>query len=259
MAYDPVLNLIYIGVGNGTPWNRAKIQGDGLYLSSIVALKADTGEYAWHYQTTPGDEWDFDACSPLILADLAIGGAKRSVLMQAPKNGFFYVLDRATGELLSADAFAITNWAKRVDLKTGRPIIESAARYGESGKPFVAMPGPGGAHSWQPMSFSPLTGLVYLPVTEAGFPFIPESGATQHHAGLEHGGRFQCGKPAPGSENQGADQERSEGSSRGLGSRRAQRSVARGTGDSLEWRRRFDGGQSGVPGYGHGRVRRLPR
>ena len=156
----PALDLIYIGVGNGA-WNRGKLRGDALYLSSIVALKADTGEYVWHYQTTPGDEWDFDACSPMILADLDIGGVKRAVLMQAPKNGFFYVLDRATGQLLSADAFATTTWAKGVDLKTGRPIEVKAARYGESGKPFLSMPGPGGAHSWQPMSFSPATRLVY--------------------------------------------------------------------------------------------------
>ena len=124
-------------------------------------------------QTIPGDEWDFDACSPLVLTDLTIGGRRRPVLMQAPKNGFFYVLDRRTGELLSADPFAITNWAKSVDLKTGRPVEAPQPRYGESGKPFASMPGPGGAHSWQPMSFSPLTGLVYLPVTEAGFPYIP--------------------------------------------------------------------------------------
>jgi quinohemoprotein ethanol dehydrogenase len=193
IVYDPTLDLIYIGVGNGTPWNRAKLGGDGLYLSSIVALKADTGEYAWHYQTTPGDEWDFDSCSPLVLADLDIGGKKRSVIMQAPKNGFFYVLDRATGELLSADPFAVTNWAKRVDMKTGRPIIESGARYGESGKPFVAMPGPGGAHSWQPMSFSPSTRWVYLPVTEAGFPFIPEHDSKQRTLGWNTGVDFNSG------------------------------------------------------------------
>jgi quinohemoprotein ethanol dehydrogenase len=193
MAYDPSLNLIYIGVGNGTPWNRAKVRGDALYLSSIVALKADTGEYAWHYQTTPGDEWDYDSCSPLILADLEIGGTRRGVILQAPKNGFFYVLDRATGALLSADPFAVTNWAKSVDLKTGRPIVEEAARYSESGKPFVAMPGPGGAHSWQPMSFSPMTKLVYIPVAEMGFPYIPEKNATRHELGWNTGVDFNSG------------------------------------------------------------------
>jgi len=193
MAYDPGLDLIYIGVGNGTPWNRSKVQGDSLYLTSIVALKAATGEYVWHYQTTPGDEWDYDACSPLILADLTIGGAKRGVIMQAPKNGFFYVLDRATGELLSADPYVVTNWAKSVDLKTGRPVIESAARYSENGKPFVAMPGPGGGHSWQPMSFSPVTQQLYMPVTELSFPFIPEKSATLHQLAWNTGVDFNAG------------------------------------------------------------------
>jgi quinohemoprotein ethanol dehydrogenase len=193
MAYDPVLDLIYFGVGNGTPWNRSTVQGDSLYLTSIVALKADTGAYVWHYQTTPGDEWDYDACSPLILADLNVGGAKRSVIMQAPKNGFFYVLDRATGELLSADPYVVTNWAKSVDPTSGRPVIESAARYSENGKPFVAMPGPGGGHSWQPMSFSPITQQVYLPVTELSFPFIPEKSATLHQLAWNTGVDFNAG------------------------------------------------------------------
>jgi quinohemoprotein ethanol dehydrogenase len=193
IVYDPVLDLIYIGVGNGTPWNRAKVRGDALYLSSIVALKADTGEYVWHYQTTPEDEWDYDACSPLILADLVIGGAKRSVIMQAPKNGFFYVLDRATGELLSADPYAVTNWAKSVDLKSGRPVVESGARYSENGKPFLAMPGPGGGHSWQPMSFSPITKLVYLPVTELSFPFIPQKNLKPHTLAWNTGVDFNAG------------------------------------------------------------------
>jgi quinohemoprotein ethanol dehydrogenase len=193
IVYDPAMDLIYIGVGNGTPWNRDKVRGDALFLTSIVALKASTGEYVWHYQTTPGDEWDYDACSPLILADLDIGGKKRNIIMQAPKNGFFYVLDRATGELLSADPYAVTNWAKSVDPKTGRPSIESAARYSETGKPFVAMPGPGGGHSWQPMSFSPLTRLVYIPVTELSFPFIPEKSATLHELAWNTGVDFNAG------------------------------------------------------------------
>jgi quinohemoprotein ethanol dehydrogenase len=192
IVYDPTLNLIYIGVGNGT-WNRGKTPGDSWFLSSIVALKADTGEYVWHYQTTPDDEWDFDACSPMILADLNIGGAKRAVLMQAPKNGFFYVLDRATGQLLSADAFAATNWATGVDLKTGRPIEARAARYGESGKPFVSSPGPGGAHSWQPMSFSPASNLVYLPVTEISFPFFPEKDSPHRDLAWNTGDEFNSG------------------------------------------------------------------
>jgi quinohemoprotein ethanol dehydrogenase len=193
MAYDPTLNLIYIGIGNGSPWNRAKVRGDALYLSSIVALHADTGEYAWHYQTTPEDQWDFDSCSPLILADLNMGGKTRGVVMQAPKNGFFYVLDRATGELLSADAYAITTWAKSVDMKTGRPMVEASARYGETGKPFVSSPGPGGAHSWQPMSFSPVTKLVYIPVTELSFPYFSDSSGKQHELAWNTGVDFNSG------------------------------------------------------------------
>jgi quinohemoprotein ethanol dehydrogenase len=193
IVYDPVLDFIYIGVGNGAPWNRGEIGGDALYLASIVALRADTGEYVWHYQTTPHDEWDFDSCSPLVLADLQIGGAKRSVIMQAPKNGFFYVLDRATGELLAADPFTTTTWAKTVDKKTGRPVVEKGAEYGESGKPFVSMPGPGGAHSWQPMSFSPQTNLVYFPVTDVAFPYVPEKNAAHHELAWNTGVDFDAG------------------------------------------------------------------
>jgi alcohol dehydrogenase (cytochrome c)/quinohemoprotein ethanol dehydrogenase len=177
IVYDPKLDLLYIGTGNGSPWDR-KIRspggGDNLYLSSIVALRAGTGEYVWHYQTTPGDSWDFTATQPLMLADLHIGDRERNVIMQLPKNGFFYVLDRATGELLSAQPVVTTTWASGVDLETGRPIENPAARYGETGKPFVSLPGPMGAHSWQPMSFSPLTKLVYVPINDAAFVYIPD-------------------------------------------------------------------------------------
>ena len=195
IVYDPKLNLVYIGVGNGSPWShpRGKKSGDQLYLSSIVALNADSGAYVWHYQETPGDEWDYDACSPLVLADLKIGGKVRAVIMQAPKNGFFYVLDRKTGKLLSADAFGATNWAKGVDLKTGRPQVVPAARYGESGKPFVALPGPGGAHSWQPMAYSPVTKLVYIPVMTASFPMIPDEQFKHRAIGWNTGVDFNAG------------------------------------------------------------------
>lgn len=178
MAYDPKLDLLYVGTGNGTPWNQAYRSpggGDNLYIDSIIALKPATGAYVWHYQTTPGDTWDFDATQHMILADLTIGGRLRHVLMQASKNGFFYVLDRATGALISAANFVPVNWATGVDPKTGRPVENPDARIDRTGKPMVVMPGPGGAHSWQPTAFDPQTGLVYIPAVEAGFPFIPDA------------------------------------------------------------------------------------
>ena len=167
MAYDPELDLLYFGVGNGTPWNqqiRSPGGGDNLFLSSIVAVRPDTGEYVWHYQTTPGESWDYTATQHIILADLDINGAKRKVLMQAPKNGFFYVLDRATGELLSADNYVNITWATGIDPKTGRPIEVPGARYKDA--PFTLFPSYLGGHNWQPMSYSPQTHLVYIPVLD---------------------------------------------------------------------------------------------
>ncbi len=171
-TFDPDLNLLYVGVGNGSPWNR-KIRspggGDNLFLSSIVALDADSGEMVWHYQTTPGDHWDYTATQHMILAELEIGGRARKVIMQAPKNGFFYVLDRATGELLSAQAYVPVTWASGVDMSTGRPVENPEAVYGEAVK--LIYPSPLGGHNWQPMSYSPATGLVYIPALDQPFPF----------------------------------------------------------------------------------------
>jgi quinohemoprotein ethanol dehydrogenase len=195
-VYDPELDLVYIGTGNGSPWNqehRSPGGGDNLYLSSIVALKADTGEYVWHYQTTPGETWDFTATQPLMLANLKIGEAERKVIMQVPKNGFFYVLDRATGELISAQPVTAVNWAKSIDLKTGRPIENPEARFGRTGKPFVSLPGPMGAHSWQPMSFSPVHNLVYVPINEAAFVYIPEKRFTPTSLSFNTGVDFGTG------------------------------------------------------------------
>ena len=177
MAYDPDLDLLYIGVGNGSPWNPAERSpegGDNLFLSSIVALRPDTGEYVWHYQTTPGDQWDYTATQHMILADLEIEGEQREVIMQAPKNGFFYVLDRATGEFISAEPFAPVTWADGVDPETGRPNIKPEARYHETGV-WEGLPGPLGAHNWHPMAFSPDTGLVYIPSQTLGFPYIADT------------------------------------------------------------------------------------
>jgi quinohemoprotein ethanol dehydrogenase len=174
MAYDPELDLLYIGTGNGSPWNqgyRSPGGGDNLFLSSILALKPDTGEYVWHYQTTPEDAWDYTATQHIILADLTIDGAPRKVLMQAPKNGFFYVLDRTNGKLLSAKPFITLNWAGGVG-PDGRPQVNPEAYYHKTGKPWTALPGPYGAHNWQPMSYSKKTGLVYIPAIESLFTYL---------------------------------------------------------------------------------------
>ncbi len=168
-AYDPELNLVYIGTGNGSPWPRALRSpdgGDNLFLASIVAVDADTGEYAWHYQTVPGDTWDYTAVQHMILADIEIGGDMRQVIMQAPKNGFFYVLDRATGELISAENIVPVNWATHIDMETGRPVETPTARYDETIAAKKISPGPAGAHNWAPMSYSPDTGLVYIPARQ---------------------------------------------------------------------------------------------
>ncbi|MCC7126025.1 MAG: PQQ-dependent dehydrogenase, methanol/ethanol family [Acidobacteria bacterium] len=172
IAYDPDANLVYVGTGNGSPWSRdhrSQGYGDNLYLSSIVALRADTGQYVWHYQTTPGDDWDYNAAQPMILADLTIDGRPRKVLMQAPKNGFFYVLDRLTGEFLSAAPFAEVTWATHIDPQTGRPVETPQARYGAKGARLS--PSPVGAHHWPPMAFNPTTGLVYFPGQETASNF----------------------------------------------------------------------------------------
>ncbi|MCI5043362.1 MAG: PQQ-dependent dehydrogenase, methanol/ethanol family [Aquisalinus sp.] len=176
MAYDPGLDLFYIGVGNGSPWNhrrRSPEGGDNLFLSSIVALRPDTGEYVWHYQTTPAETWDYTATQHMILADLDIAGETRRVIMQAPKNGFFYVLDAATGELLSAENFVPVNWATHIDMETGRPVEVEGARW-NSDQPFIQLPGPLGAHNWHPMSYSHDTGLVYIPAQEAPWAYIDD-------------------------------------------------------------------------------------
>ena len=172
MAYDPALDTLYIGTGNGSPWNRyvrSPGGGDNLYLSSIVALDPDTGDYKWHYQTTPGDSWDYTATQHMILADLEINGQMRKVIMQAPKNGFFYVIDRTNGELISAENYVPINWATHVDMETGRPVENPANNYFDT--PALTTPGPLGGHNWQPMAFNPDTGLVYIPAQEMLFVY----------------------------------------------------------------------------------------
>ena len=178
IIYDPEARLVYVGTGNGSPWShqiRSQGIGDNLYLSSIVALHVDDGRVAWYYQTTPGDDWDFTAVQPLMLVDLPVNGVMRKLIMQAPKNGFFYVLDRLSGDLIYADPYAAVTWATGVDLETGRPMETPQARY-DNAVTFIS-PGPNGAHNWHPMSFNPATGLVYIPSRQGGqFPFAVDEG-----------------------------------------------------------------------------------
>ncbi|MGE3510116.1 MAG: PQQ-dependent dehydrogenase, methanol/ethanol family, partial [Vicinamibacterales bacterium] len=174
MAYDPELDTLFIGTGNGTPWNqrlRSPGGGDNLFLSSIVALNPATGAYKWHYQTTPGESWDYTATQPIMIADLTFPQGRRRVVMQAPKNGFFYVLDARTGRLISAEKYSPLTWATHVDLKTGRPVEVDSARYEITQRPVIIAPGALGMHNWHPMAFHPKTGLVYVPVTVNNAPY----------------------------------------------------------------------------------------
>lgn len=170
IVYDKDLDQIYLGVGNGNPWNhvdRSGGEGDNWFLSSIVALDATTGAYKWHYQETPAETWDYTAAQPIILAEQEVDGKSAKVLYHAPKNGFFFTIDRTNGKLIDAKPFVDgINWANGYDLKTGRPIETPEARYANTGKPFIAIPGAMGAHNWHPMSYNPATGLVYIPAQQ---------------------------------------------------------------------------------------------
>jgi quinohemoprotein ethanol dehydrogenase len=182
-AYDPDLNLVYIGTGNGSPhmwYFRSEGKGDNLFLCSIIAVDADTGEYKWHYQMVPEEEWDYTCTQPIMLADMQIGGQQRKVLMQAPKNGFFYVIDRATGKLISAKSYVSENtWASRIDLATGRPVLQPGAH--NTSTPHLMSPSWLAAHTWHPMAYHPATGLVYFSAQEQpaiyargeSFTFVP--------------------------------------------------------------------------------------
>jgi quinohemoprotein ethanol dehydrogenase len=177
LVYDPELDQLYIGTGNGSPWNRqvrSDGKGDNLFLASVLALDPDTGEYLWHYQQAPGESWDFTSTQPMILADLTLNGTDHKVIMHAPKNGFFYVLDRRTGKVLSANNFVPTYWATHIDLATGRPAFAANAFYDDG--PFLGSPTGLGAHNWSPMSFNPLTGLVYFRASRASMIYRNDPG-----------------------------------------------------------------------------------
>ena len=175
-AYDPETATIMIGTGNGAPWNqkiRSPEGGDNLFLVSLVALDARTGTYKWHYQFNPGETWDYNSAMDLEFGDLEIDGQMRKVVMTAPKNGFFYVLDRTNGKLISAEKIARVTWASHIDLATGRPVENPAARYLD-GKPVDVWPSFTGAHSWMKMSFSPQSRLAYIPKLENGATYSDE-------------------------------------------------------------------------------------
>ena len=177
IVYDPDFNQLYIGTGNGQPWNidiRSPGGGDNLYLSSIIALNADTGKMNWYYQTTPEDKWDFTATQDIMLADMDIDGETKKVLMQAPKNGFFYVIDRKDGKLLRAHNYVPVNWSTHINLETGRPIINKDKDYNV--KPEWVLPGSYGGHNWQAMSYDPNLGLVYIPTHEVPAVYVPVKG-----------------------------------------------------------------------------------
>lgn len=183
--YDPDLKLVYVGTGNGAPYNikeGGRTGGDDLYAAAIVAIKAETGDLAWYYQTTPGDRWDYDSTQKMIFADVDLGEGARKVIMQASKNGFYYVLDRATGELLSADPYAFVNWTKGIDKRTGRPVPNPAAEYEKD--PKLIFPATSGAHSWQPMSYDPVNHVTYIPAMEWPMIYIETS---HRRAGLVEG------------------------------------------------------------------------
>jgi len=205
MAYDPDADLVYVGTGQPGPWSdQARGKGDNLFSDCILAVRGATGKLVWYYQEVPGDNWDLDSIADLMLADLPINGKTRRVIMHAPKDGFFYVLDRHTGELLSADPWVTVNWSSGVNLKTGRPVINPEANYGKDA--VAVMPGPGGGHVWPPWSYNPTTGLVYIPSSIGGGmnyavdqKFVPnptDVGPTGH-AQFNMGLSFKMPPPAP--------------------------------------------------------------
>ena len=183
-TYDAEMDALYIGTGNGSPWNaaiRSPDGGDNLFLSSVVALDPDDGEYLWHYQTTPGDTWDYTSTMDIVLADLEINGSTIKALMHAPKNGFFYVINRENGELISAENYVETTWASHVDMSTGRPVEIEGARFNNSSAKIT--PGPTGGHSWHAMSFNPDTGLVYIPTIRWGVEYDDQAYTREFSAG----------------------------------------------------------------------------
>ena len=238
-AYDPVLNLLYVGTGNGSPWNRhirSPGGGDNLFLASILALNPDNGEYVWHYQTTPGESWDFTATQHMILADLELNGELRQVIMQAPKNGFFFVLDRKTGEFLSGEPYVEVTWATGIDQETGRPIEAPGADYKDG--PMTISPVVWGGHNWHPMSYNPNTGLVYIPATLRTGTYEQDENFVRRTDGPYN---FGANCQWDGSIDRAPAR---------LGSDPTEGSLESASCDRLEWGHHDDGGQSGISGHG---------
>ncbi|MXO58473.1 PQQ-dependent dehydrogenase, methanol/ethanol family [Altererythrobacter salegens] len=198
VVYDAEFDQLLVGVGNGSPWNhraRSDGEGDNLFLASILALDPDTGKYKWHYQLNPGESWDYTATQQMTLADLTIDGKVRKVVMQAPKNGFFYVIDRSDGKLISAEPYAPQNWAEKIDLETGRPVEKPGIRYKDA--PYLIYPSGIGAHAWMPMSYSPKTGLVYIPMMVVPLSLSDDANYERHIGRWNTGVGFMA--PPPGS------------------------------------------------------------
>lgn len=190
IVYDPVTDLVYLGIGNGSPWNykfRSDGVGDNLFLGSIVAIRPKTGEYVWHFQETPQDQWDYTSTQSIMTLDIPIGGKMRHVIVHSPKNGFFYVLDARTGEFLSGKPYVALNWAKGLDPKTGRPDIVPDALYSLTGKPWMGIPGSLGGHNWPPTAYSPKTGYVYIPAQQIPGLYSVEKGFQLSKVGLNLG------------------------------------------------------------------------
>ena len=160
-SYDPELNTVYWGVGNPGPFNSAVRPGDNLFTCSVLALEPKTGKVKWHYQFSPNNPFDYDSVAEMVLADMTVEGKPTKVLMDANRNGFFYVLDRTNGKLLAANPYVKVNWATGIDMKTGRPIETDVSKDARDGKKVTVYPSILGGKNWEPMSFNPQTGLAY--------------------------------------------------------------------------------------------------
>jgi quinohemoprotein ethanol dehydrogenase len=260
VVYDQELNQLIIGVGNGSPWNhkwRSAGKGDNLFLSSILALDPDTGKYKWHYQVNPGETWDYTATQGIMLADLTIDGKPRKVAMQAPKNGFFYVIDRTNGKFISAKPYAYQNWAEGIDQKTGRPIEKPNARYTDG--PSLIIPSGIGAHAWHPMSYSPKTGLVYIPAMEHPLVYGDANPFDIHEGRWNTGVSFLDPPALPGLP--ATVEGRRKALAGMIKGKLVPGGAEAGVGDqarlALEWRHAGDRGQSRLRGHGARRLRGL--